>query len=95
MKKQELRKTILEVLERVTVYEIYSACSGTAGAYTLSATNASFAAGQEILIHQTQGTNAGQWERNTIQSYTAGTITLKNPLLGSYVSGAQVLAMRI
>lgn len=73
---------------------IDSACTGTAGAYTLSATNASFAAGQIVLIHQSQGTNAGQWEKGTIQSYTAGTITLTNQLSGSYTTGAQVLVMK-
>lgn len=77
---------------------IDSACSGTAGTQALSATNASFAQGQVIFIHQTQGTNAGQWERNTIQGYTAGTITLGTPLLGSYsISGsnrAQVLVLK-
>ncbi len=67
-----------------------SACTGTAGSQTLTATNASFASGQIILIHQTQGTNAGQWERNTIQGYTAGTITLTTPLIGTYTTGAQV-----
>jgi len=70
---------------------IDSACTGTAGTYTLSATNASFAAGQIVLIHQTQGTNAGQKEVRTIQSYTAGTITLTEKLTGTYTTGAQVL----
>jgi hypothetical protein len=71
-----------------------SACTGTAGTQTLSATNAAFVAGQVILIHQTQGTNAGQWERNTIQGYTAGTITLQTALIGSYTTGAQVIVMK-
>lgn len=73
---------------------IDSACTGTANTYTLSATNASFAAGQVVLIHQSQGTNAGQYEINTIQSYTAGTITLTNKLAGTYTTGAQVLVMK-
>lgn len=67
-----------------------SACTGTAGTQSLSATNASFAVNQVIYIHQTRGTNAGQYERNTIQGYTAGTITLGTSLLGTYVTGAQV-----
>lgn len=70
-----------------------SACTGTAALTTLTATNASFAAGQVILIHQTQGTNAGQWERNTIQGYTAGTITLGTALIGTYTTGAQVIVL--
>lgn len=73
---------------------IDSACTGAASSISLSATNASFATGQEILIHQSIGTNAGQWERNVIQGYTAGTITLTNPLQGSYTTGAQVLVLK-
>jgi hypothetical protein len=70
---------------------IDSACTGTSGTYVLSATNVSFAIGQQILIHQTQGINAGQNERNVITGYTAGTITLQTPLVGTYgTSGAQV-----
>jgi hypothetical protein len=45
---------------------IDSACTGTERNYSLTATNVSFALGQVILIHQTQGTNAGQNERNVI-----------------------------
>lgn len=67
-----------------------SACSGTSGAYTLSATNASFAAGQRIMIIQMRGTGAGTRQFASIVSYTAGTITLDAPLNFSYSStGAQ------
>lgn len=84
----------LTISSNTTEAPIDSACTGTAGLQTLSATNASFAIGQIIFIHQTQGTNAGQWERNTIQGYTAGTITLGTPLIGTYVSGAQVRVLK-
>ena len=60
----------------------------------MSATNASFAAGQFILIHQTRGTGAGNWELNKIQSYTSGTITTTFALTNDYTSGAQVLVMK-
>lgn len=77
---------------------IDSACSGTAGAYTLTATNASFAANQIVLIHQSRGSNAGTWQRNTIVSYTAGTITLQNALNATYINSgndvAQVLVLK-
>lgn len=72
---------------------IDSACTGTSGSASLTATNASFAADQVVLIHQTKGTNAGLWERGEISSYTAGTITLKDNLSGTYTSGAQVLVL--
>lgn len=77
---------------------IDSSCSGTSGSQSLSATNASFAANQIILIHQSRGTGAGQWELNVIASYTAGTITCKYPLSYTYTdsgaSQAQVLVMK-
>jgi len=72
---------------------IDSACTGTSGAYTLTATNVNFAAGQVILIHQTQGTGAGAWQKNKIQGYTAGTISLETALNTTYSTGAQVLVM--
>lgn len=84
----------LTISSNTTEAPIDSACTGTATATTLSATNASFAAGQVILIHQSQGTNAGQWERNTISSYTAGTITLGTALLGTYTTKAQVRVLK-
>lgn len=84
----------LTISSNTTEAPIDSAATGTAGSYTLSATNASFASGQAILIHQTMGTNAGQWERNTITGYTAGTITLQSPLVGTYTSGAQVRVLK-
>lgn len=80
----------LTISSNTTEVPIDSACTGTSAATSLSATNASFATGQIILIHQTQGTGAGSWMRNTISSYTAGTITLGTALNTNYVSGAQV-----
>lgn len=69
---------------------INSAATGTGGTDALSATNASFTGGQLILIHQTQGTGAGSWELNFIESYSAGTITTEFNLANTYASGAQV-----
>jgi len=80
----------LVISSNTTEAPIDSACTGTIATTSLSATNASFAAGQLVLIHQTQGTGAGTWERNQIASYTAGTITLTTALASNYVSGAQV-----
>jgi len=71
-----------------------SACTGTSGSYSLSATNVSFAASQKILIIQMYGTGAGTYQINTISSYTAGTITLQDALNATYVTGAQVLVLQ-
>ena len=84
---------VLTIAADTTQAPIDSACTGTAAAYTLTATNASFAAGQRIFIHQTKGTGAGTWQINTISSYTAGTITLEDALNASYVTGAQVIVL--
>lgn len=80
----------LTINSPTTEAPVDSACTGTAGTQILLATNASFAAGKIIEVYQTQGTRAGQWERNTIQGYTAGTIMTGTPLLGTYTIGAQV-----
>lgn len=84
----------LTISTNTTDAPIDSACTGTAGTNTLSATNASFVAGQQVLIHQSQGTSAGQWERGEISSYTSGTITLAENLIGTYTTGAQVLVLK-
>lgn len=73
---------------------IDSSASGPAGSFILTATNTSFAIGQKILIHQTQGTGAGNWEINEIADYVAGSITLVNPLTHTYSGKAQVLVLK-
>lgn len=90
----------LTITTNTTETPIDSACTGTIGTQTLSATNSSFVAGQQILIHQTQATLAtggvgtvipcGTFQRTKIQSYTAGTITTVDPLNATYLVGAQV-----
>ena len=73
-----------------------SSCSGTSGTTSLSATNASFAANQIILIHQSRGTGAGAWELNVISSYVAGTITTTYALSNTYTdSGASQAQVRV
>lgn len=82
-----------------TFSPIDSSCAGTGNGTNrnLSATNASFSAGQMILIHQTRGTGVGAWEINQIESYIAGTITCVYPLVNTYTdsgaSQAQVLVL--
>jgi hypothetical protein len=73
---------------------IDSPATGLFGTTALAATNPLFVAGQEILIHQSQGNGAGAWEINEIQSYSAGTITTLNQLTNDYFTGAQVIVLR-
>lgn len=68
-------------------------CTGSIGAYTLSATNASFQAGQLVLIHQSRGTGAGNWQLNKIVSYVAGTVTLAYPLEFDFVAQSQIIVI--
>lgn len=69
--------------------QIVASCSGSSGSTSLTATNASFSAGQRIFIHQSRGTGAGAYEDNKILSYVAGTITFVHPLENDYTdSGA-------
>ncbi len=46
-----------------------------------------FNASQEILIHQTQGTGAGNYEFATIASVDSGVLTLKKPIVNTYTNG--------
>jgi hypothetical protein len=86
----------LTISVNTTEAPIDSSCSGTINTTSLSATNASFAVGQIILIHQSRGTGAGTWQRNQIQSYTAGTITLETALNATYTdSGASQAQVRV
>lgn len=84
----------LTISSNTTEAPIDSACTGTIATTSLSATNINFAAGQKILIHQTQGTGAGTWQKNEIASYTAGTITLTTALNATYGTGAQVRVLK-
>lgn len=82
------------VTTNTTDAPIDSAAVATMGTKAISATNVSFAAGQRILIIQSRGTNAGQKEELTIESYSAGTIVTTTPLTYTYTTGAQVLVLK-
>ncbi|GEM_PF-2868971 len=84
----------LTVSSNTTEAPIDSAATATAGSTTISATNASFAAAQKILIIQMDGANAGKYEIRTISAYTAGTITTTEALTNTYTSKAQVRVLK-
>ncbi len=73
--------------------------TGTAGQTTLSITDTyacwRITAGDVILIHQSQGTGAGQWELNvaseTFPNSTTATKSVQYPLAYTYGVGAQVI----
>lgn len=66
----------------------HGACSGTAGNTTLTVPNGWSWTGL-ALVHQTQGTGAGQWEIVYINSISGTTATLNKTLHYSYGTGAQ------
>lgn len=73
-----------------------SSCSGTSGTRTLTiGSGLSFAAGDMVLIHQSRGTGAGNWEVKVVESYSGTTLTLTTNLDNTYTdsgsSQAQVL----
>jgi len=77
----------LNVSGTVTIDTIVASATGTSGqaALTLS-TGTGFATGQTLLLHQSQGTNAGDWERAVVVSVSGAAVTLQQPLQHSYVS---------
>lgn len=78
----------LTISSNTTQAPIDSACSVAMGSTTMTATNASFVAGQNILIVQMKGTNAGQAQRNKISSYSTGTIVLQDPANVDFASNS-------
>jgi hypothetical protein len=72
-----------------------SRCSGTAGSLVLQTTHPALVVGRRLLIHQSQGTNAGIWELNEVVAYTPGSVTLKTPLKNTYVSSGNNKAQAV
>lgn len=67
---------------------VYRSCSGSSGLKTLTLSSSGFSNGDVILIHQTRGTGAGQWEINRIVSGGGTTsLTLQKSLQYTYTDG--------
>ncbi|MBX2998770.1 MAG: hypothetical protein KF893_09700 [Caldilineaceae bacterium] len=80
----------LNVTTNPTIVNIYAPLhvSVSAGATSLAVGwNPGFQQGDEILIHQTQGTGAGAWEVNTIANQPATVLNLQRPLANGYAQG--------
>jgi len=77
---------------------VYKSCSGSADSTTLTASTSSpFAVGDILLLHQTRGTGAGQWEINRVSAVGSGSYTMQKALKYTYTdSGAsQAQAIKI
>lgn len=59
------------------------------------ATTSGFVVGQEILVHQTQGVNAGQYEFAKISAIGSGTFTLQTNLSNTYTQSGNSRAQAI
>jgi hypothetical protein len=88
----------LTVTGSQTINNTRTALSTTsnAGQPTLNvASTSGFAVGQEVLIHQTQGTGAGGYEFGKIASIGSGTLTLQANLQNMYTQGGNSRAQVI
>lgn len=87
---------VLTISSNITETVIDSAASLASASKSCSATNASFAAGKLVFLHQSQGTGAGSHEFNFIDTYVAGTITMLFPSVNSYsIAGANKAQVRV
>ncbi len=90
----------LTVSGTVYVDDVRSALSSSASAgqpQVQLANTSGFAAGQRILLHQTQGTGAGAYEMGTIASVESGSgiVTLEENLQSTYTVGGNSKAQAI
>jgi hypothetical protein len=77
----------LTVSGSVVINSISAAATGTSGQTTVTlAAGTGFVMGQSILLHQTQGTNAGDWEKAVVAQVNGSVLTLTQPLQHSYTS---------
>lgn len=77
----------------------YATFTGTSGAYSGTFTNVSSfnqtaggRIGDIVIIHQTQGTNATNWQINKITNVVGSTVYFKYPLQQNFVAGAQIIS---
>ncbi len=79
-----------------TIDQTATSGTGTAGQGTLTLGNPNgFGAGKVILIHQSQGAGAGNWELNLIVGVNGATATLLTPLKNTYQNGGNNHAQTI
>lgn len=77
-----------------TINQLATPATGVKGVPTLSVLSATgLAKGQLLLIHQTQGTGAGNSEVNQITDLSGTTLTLQSPLANNYATGAQAVVV--
>lgn len=85
----------LTVSANTTFSTANTSCTGTAASTSLTLGSAStFANGDLVLIHQTQGSGVGNWELNKISSGGGTTsLTMVHNLANTYTTGAQIIKL--
>jgi len=75
---------------------VRAGATGASGGTTVSMTSVmgTFLAGRQVMIHQTIGAGAGNYERATIATVSGATLTLTGALSRAYTAGAQVVQVQ-
>ena len=77
-----------------TINQVSTTALGTAaGSAVVLGSATGFQVGQAILLHQTQGVGAGNWELQAITALAGTTATTSGPLKNTYVAGAQAVVV--
>lgn len=78
----------------ISAHPTVATATGSSGSPNVTAGSSSFSNGDLVLIHQTRGAGAGQWEINKVLSGGGSTslVMLAN-LNYAYVSGAQIIKL--
>ena len=75
---------------------VHTVASGTSGSSTLAvASSDGFAAGDLVLVHDSQGAAAGRWETAVVAATQPSLLALTAPLIGDYPSTDRAQALRV
>lgn len=74
------------------VINAYASCTGTAGSNTVTS-SLSVSVGMLVLLHQTQGSGANNFEVVKVQTPGSGSFTIQGTLVNSYTTGAQAVSI--
>lgn len=82
----------LTISASATQTQTKATASGSATSTSLTAGSSSFTNGDLVMIHQSRGTGAGQWEINKVASGGGSTsLTMSTALYYTYGTGAQII----
>ena len=86
---------VLTIASNTTDSPTVTTFTGSSGAYSGTLGSGSgFAAGQIVIIHQSQGTGVGTWQLNYIISVVSTTVTFLYPLVATFGTGCQIMVVK-